>query len=254
MLKAASAGTFLRSMLSSHMLSTTASRELFCHYLEQIAKLQQIQLWYTKPALSYSSDWCGCSTGATQYWSSRKHCTYYGVGYTAEESGAVALRETQHFNTPSLFCIHTEASWQGGEQTVLCHTEETVVATKFSKAGQVDQDSRGFTKNPRLCTCSFPTKGSSRLLYDHFFTGEQEITAMYVKIKSSWTWKIAECIFIAWEIFWQFIGSYCPSCCHCHQPRASSQFLIQNICAFKHLIKSSCLSQWENTYGKYFTQ
>lgn len=33
----------------------------------------------------------------------------------------------------------------------------------------------------------------------------------------------------------------------CHQPRTSSWFLIQNIWTFKHLIKSSCLSQWENT-------
>lgn len=106
--------------LPSHTSCVTASTELSCCCLDPIAKLQQMQLKYTKFVLSCRSAWCNYPRGATQYWSATKQHLCWGVGCTAG-FGAFALHET--FSTPSLFHFHTKASCQEGEEKLLFATQ-----------------------------------------------------------------------------------------------------------------------------------
>lgn len=170
------------SWLPSRTSCVTASTELSCCYLEPIAKLQQMQLKYTKLVLLCRSAWCNHPRGAAQYWSAMKQPLCWGVGCTAG-FGATALHET--FSTGSLFHFHTKASCQEGEDKLLFATQGRAVdkkKTPFSKAG--GGVPLGSLQTQDLCTLSFPTKGLSRLSCDHSFSGEQEIFAIY-RLRSS---------------------------------------------------------------------
>lgn len=160
--------------LPSHTLCVTASTELSCCYLDPIAKLQQMQLKYTKLVLLCRSAWCNYPRGATQYWSATKQYLCWGVGCTTG-FGAIALHET--FSTPSLFHFHTKAGCQEGE-TTLCHTEEKQLMWRVHLSPRQKAGSLGSLQTQDLCTCSFSTKGLSRPACDHSFTDEQEIIAM----------------------------------------------------------------------------
>lgn len=121
--------------LPSHTLCVAASTELSCCYLEPTAKLQQMQLKYTKLVLSGRSAWCNYPRGATQYWNAMKQPLYWGMSCSAG-FGAIALHET--FSTTSLFHFHTKASCQKAEEKLLFATQRRVVdkkETPFSKAG-----------------------------------------------------------------------------------------------------------------------
>lgn len=109
----------LSHWLPSLTSCVTASTELPWCYLDPVAKLQQMQLKYTKLVLSCRSAWYNYPRGATQYWSAMEQPLYWAVGCTAG-FGAIALHET--FSTPSLFHFHTKASCQEGEEKPLFAT------------------------------------------------------------------------------------------------------------------------------------
>lgn len=62
----------LSCWLPSHTSCVTASTELSCCYLQPMAKLQQMQLKYTKLVPLCRGAWCNDPRGATQYWSAMK--------------------------------------------------------------------------------------------------------------------------------------------------------------------------------------
>lgn len=123
--------------LPSCTLCATASTELPCSYLEPIAKLQQMQLKYTKSVLLCRSAWCNHPRGATQCWSAMKQHLYWGLGCTAG-FGATALHET--FSTTSLFHFHTKASCQEGEKKLLfaTHKESQLIRSHHFSRQEVE--------------------------------------------------------------------------------------------------------------------
>lgn len=68
----------LSCWLPSHTSCVTASTELSCCYWQPMAKLQQMQLNYTKLVLLCRGAWCNDPRGATQYWSAMKQLLCWG--------------------------------------------------------------------------------------------------------------------------------------------------------------------------------